>query len=114
MQRRPRRHPPAATTAFSSTAAAAKGQCLLLARDGSRFAEVGPGAGDLKVLYHISRDMDFGPTLKLRMVIREDMMELYINDYLMNTKRIQYNGRIGFLGGDDAAAFRNISVWQSK
>jgi hypothetical protein len=91
-----------------------QGQCLVLARDGSRFAEVGPGAGDLKVLYHISRDMDFGPTLKFRMVIREDMMELYINDYLMNTKRMQYNGRIGFMGGDDAAAFRNISVWQSK
>ena len=41
-------------------------------------------------------------------------MELYLNDYLMNTKRVQYNGRIGFMGADDTGAFKNIRVWQSK
>jgi len=91
-----------------------QGRCLLLARDGSRFAEVGPDGSDLKVVYLFSRDLDFGPTLRFRLVIKADMMELYINDYLMNTIRVQYNGQVGFMGADGEGAFRDIRVWQSK
>jgi len=42
------------------------------------------------------------------------MIELYVNDYLMNLKRVSYNGRIGFMGDDRQGAFKDISVWQSK
>jgi len=39
---------------------------------------------------------------------------VYVNDYLMNLKRVSYNGRIGFMGDDRQDAFKDISVWQSK
>ena len=91
-----------------------QGQCLLLARDAVRFGEIKADGSDLKVLQTSNRDMDLGPVLKFRLVIKSDMMELYINDYLMNLKRVRCNGRIGFMGADVAGAFKNIRVWQSE
>jgi hypothetical protein len=44
----------------------------------------------------------------------ENMMELYINDYLMNLKRLNGNGRIGFISADNMTSFKNIKIWQSK
>jgi hypothetical protein len=41
-------------------------------------------------------------------------MELYINDYLMNLKRVKCNGQVGFMGADDEGVFKNIKVWQSN
>jgi hypothetical protein len=35
------------------------------------------------------------------------MLELYVNDYLMNLKRVSYNGRIGFVGDDRQGAFKD-------
>ena len=90
------------------------GQCLLLARDAVRFGEIKADGSDLKILQTSNRDMDLGPVLKFRLVIKGDMMELYVNDYLMNLKRVRCNGRIGFMGADDAGAFKSIRVWQSK
>ena len=53
------------------------------------------------------------PVLKFRLVIRGDMMELYVNGYLMNLKRVRCNGQIGFMGADNTGAFKDIRVWQS-
>jgi sucrose-6-phosphate hydrolase SacC (GH32 family) len=92
----------------------AQGQCLLLARDAVRFGEVKADGGQLKILQTSRRDLDFGATLKFRLVIREDMMELYVNDYLMNLKRVKCNGQIGFMDAGNEAAFKDISVWQSN
>ncbi|MHC4737051.1 MAG: hypothetical protein ACYTDW_21770 [Planctomycetota bacterium] len=58
--------------------------------------------------------MQFGPTVTFRLVIKLDMMELYINDYLMNLKRVKCNGQVGFMGADDEGVFKNIKVWQSN
>ena len=54
---------------------------------------------DLKVRQTSRRDLDLGPLLKFRLVLKRDMMELYVNDWLMNLNRVSCNGRIGFLGG---------------
>jgi hypothetical protein len=91
-----------------------QGQCLLLARDAARFGAVKADGSDLKIQQTTSRDMDFGPNPAFRLVIRLDMMELYINDYLMNLKRVKCNGQIGFMGAEDEGAFENIKVWQSN
>lgn len=90
------------------------GQCLLLGSDGSRHGEFGPDPAKRNVYYKISRDINLGLTLNFRLVIKDDMVELYINDYLFNTKRILFNGQIGFIGADDKGAFKNIRVWQSN
>jgi hypothetical protein len=91
-----------------------QGQGLLLAREAVQFGEIKVGGNDFKVTQTTSRDLDLGPVLRFRLVLTEDMMELYVNDYLMNLKRVKYNGRIGFLGAGNEAAFKDIKVWQSK
>jgi len=91
-----------------------QGQCLLLARDAVQFGEIKADGGNLKITQTTQRDRDFGPTVIFRLVIKLDMMELYINDYLMNLKRIKCNGHIGFMGIDDKGTFKNIKVWQSN
>ncbi len=52
---------------------------------------------DFLVRQTSSRDLDLGPLLNFRLVIKGDMLELYLNDYLMNLHRVKYNGQIGFL-----------------
>ena len=42
------------------------------------------------------------------------MMELYVNDYLMNLKRVHWNGQIGLIGAGHEGTFKNIKVWESK
>jgi hypothetical protein len=90
------------------------GQCLLLARDAAQFGEIKADGINLKRQQTSSRDMEFGPTVTFRLVIKLDMMELYINDYLMNLKRVKCNGQIGFMGADDKGAFENVQVWRSN
>ena len=91
-----------------------QGRCLRLARDTVQFGDGKPDGGKFQVLQTSSRDLDLGPVLKFRLVMKADMMELYVNDYLMNLKRVHCNGRIGFFGADDPAAFKNIEVWHSN
>ena len=91
-----------------------QGQCLLLSRDAAQFGEIKADGSNLKIQHTSDRDMEFGPTAAFRLVIKLDMMELYINDYLMNLKRTKCNGQIAFMGADDEDAFKNIKVWQSK
>lgn len=58
--------------------------------------------------------MDLGSVLNFRVVMKGDMMELYLNDYLMNLKRVRCNGQLGFIGADKETAFKNIKVWRSN
>jgi sucrose-6-phosphate hydrolase SacC (GH32 family) len=87
-----------------------QGSCIVLDRQAARFGQIKTDGSDLAITQTSSRDMDFGPTLKFRLLIREDMAELYVNDYLMNLKRVRCNGKIGFLGD----GIRGIEVWQSN
>lgn len=90
------------------------GQCLLLSREAVQFGEIKADGSDFKVRHTARRDLDLGPVLNFRLVIRGDMMELYVNDYLMNLKRVKWNGQVGLVGADKDAAFKDIKVWESK
>ncbi len=91
-----------------------QGRCLLLRRDAVQFGEIKGDGSDFKILQTSARDLDLGPIQHFRLIIHGDMMELYINDYLMNLKRVQCDGLIGFMGADEAGDFKNIRVWQSN
>ena len=91
-----------------------RGWCLLPAREAVQFGEIKADGSDFKVRQTSSRDLDLGAVLKFRVIIRGDMMELYINDYLMNLKRVACNGQVGFMGADDEGAFKNVKVWHSN
>ncbi len=58
--------------------------------------------------------MNFGNNLRFRVVAKHNMMEVYINDYLMTLKTIKCNGQIGFICGGDKNTFGRINAWQSK
>ncbi len=90
-----------------------QGQCLLLRRQAVQFGEIKADGSDFEVRQTSRRDLDLGPVLEFRLVMKGDMMELYVNDYLMNLKRVKCNGQIGFMGAGNEAAFKNIKVWQS-
>jgi hypothetical protein len=87
-------------------------QCLLLTRETALFGDIKSDGTDLKILQTIDRSMAFGATVNFRLVIKLDMAELYMNDYLMNLKRVTCNGQIGFIGAGEGV-FKNIKVWQS-
>ncbi len=61
-----------------------------------------------------SSDSAVGKPYRFRLVIKLDMLELYINDYLMNLKRVQCNGRIGFISKKGKGPFSAIRVWRSR
>jgi sucrose-6-phosphate hydrolase SacC (GH32 family) len=91
-----------------------KGQCLVFSKDEVAFGNIDAAGGEFKPAQTSARGMEFGAEARFRLLIREDMIELYVNDYLMNLKRVSYNGRIGFTADDRQGAFKDISVWQSK
>jgi sucrose-6-phosphate hydrolase SacC (GH32 family) len=69
----------------------------LMSRDGSAFT----------LFARVKRDMDFGQDAKVRVIVKHDMMEAYVNDYLVMVKRAYWNGRLGVIGqADTAEAFR--------
>ena len=78
------------------------------------FGAIKTDGSNLKIQQTSNRDMHFGPAVTCRLVIKLDMMELYINDYLMNLKRVKCKGQIGFMGSDNEGTFKNIKVWQSN
>ena len=91
-----------------------KGQGLVFSKDEVAFGNIDAASGEFKPAQTSARGMEFGAEARFRLLIREDMIELYVNDYLMNLKRVSYNGRIGFMAADRQGAFKDISVWQSK
>jgi hypothetical protein len=88
-----------------------KGQCLAFSRDAVKFGNIKADGGEFKPVQTSDRAIDFGAVIKFRLLIRENMLELYVNDYLMNLKRFACNGRIGFMGAD---MFKEVNVWQGR
>ena len=86
-----------------------QGQCLLLALC-SPVGTLDADGSNLKIQHTIGRDMDFGPTLTFRLVIELDMLELYVNDYMLNLNRVKCNGQIGFIGGSRPTAGEHQSL----
>ncbi|HUT09866.1 MAG TPA: hypothetical protein VMY42_05185 [Thermoguttaceae bacterium] len=88
------------------------GEFLAFGPDSTSFGDMNADGSNSRVHQTCNREIDFGPTRTFRLVIKHNMMELYINDYLMNLKRVKWNGHIGLIGADNNA-LQNIDVWQS-
>jgi len=89
------------------------GLCILFAHNAAMFGEVNADGSQLNILQTSKRDLDFGTSLSIRVVMKLDMMEVYVNDYLMNLKRGVWNGHIGLIAADKPEAFRQVELWQS-
>ena len=91
-----------------------QGQGLMFTREAVQFGAMKADGSDFKIQQTSNRDLDLGPFQNFRLVVRGDMMELYVNDYLMNLKRVHWNGQIGLIGAGHEGTFKNIKVWESK
>jgi len=88
------------------------GEFLAFGRDSTSFGKMNADGSNSRVEQTSNREIDFGPTPTFRLVIKYNMMELYVNDYLMNLKRVKWNGYIGLIGAG-GNAMQDIRVWQS-
>jgi hypothetical protein len=79
-------------------------RCLLLTREQVLFGEIHVDGTGFKATQIANRALDLGASQKLRLVLKADMVEVYVNGYLMNLKRMKWDGQIGFIGIDEATA----------
>jgi hypothetical protein len=89
------------------------GDFFAVYRDSTCYGQMRIDGSDIQVRQTIRREIDFGPSRSFRLVIKYDMAELYVNDYLMNLKRVKWNGRIGIISRDNGLP-NNLKVWQSE
>ena len=90
------------------------GQCVLFAADAASFGNLKSDAGGLAILSTVKQDLNFGREARFRVVMKHDMMECYVNDYLTMVKRVPWNGQLGLLGGGNRETFKEVRIWQSK
>lgn len=62
----------------------------------------------------LTRDLTFGPEVNVRLLMKKDIIEIYVNDYLMNSKRMKCNGRIGLVGKAEPGTIRQVKMWTEK
>lgn len=89
------------------------GAFLVVGQESVSFGRMKADGSESKVLQTIGRGLAFGPSPSFRLVVKHDMMELYVNDYLMNVKRFTWNGRLGVIGEAGRWPTR-LDVWQSR
>lgn len=89
------------------------GAFFVVGQDSVSFGRMKADGSEPKVLQTIGRGLAFGPSPSFRLVVKHDMMELYVNDYLMNVKRFTWNGRLGVIGAAGRWPTR-LDVWQSR
>lgn len=90
------------------------GQAVLFTRQGSRFGPARLDGADPNALPLLSRDLDFGPEVKVRLVLKKDLLETYMNDHLMTLKRVRWNGRLGVTGPMTRQPVSHIKVWTQR
>ena len=87
------------------------GQVVLFTRQGTQFGTANLDGSGRSTGSTLTRDLDFAGEVNVRLVLKKDMIETYMNDYLMNTKRVKCNGRIGVIGQTGGNYLENIKVW---
>ena len=58
----------------------------------TKFGTVKADGSGLVIKQELDRDMNFGRDVRFRVVMKHDMMECYLDDYLVTLKRIQCDG----------------------
>jgi hypothetical protein len=89
------------------------GDFLAVDRDSVSFGEMRADGGRARIRDTICREIDFGSIPRFRLVIKYNMAELYVNDYLMIIKRVRSNGHLGIIG-DAGSCPASMDVWQSE
>ena len=68
---------------------------------------------NMDVINVVSRDLDFGDIQDFRIVLCNDMVEVYVNNYLTVIQRVKYDGQIGIMFGGDTKSVEKIKMWSN-
>jgi hypothetical protein len=74
------------------------GYAILFNRTETAYGLMSREGSALTLFARVKRDMDFGQNAKVRVIVKQDMLEAYVNDYLVMVKRVYWNGRLGVIG----------------
>ena len=85
------------------------GYVLLLNRKETAFGTMSSNGYNLKITVKINRDIDFNENSSVRLVFKRDMMEAYLDDYLVMLKRINWTGKLGII--EQKNELSNIRSW---
>lgn len=90
------------------------GHCLRFAETGAILGTIRADGSGFAPLHALGQDVRYAPEARLRILTMRDMIECYLDDYLVMTKRVAWNGRMSFFDGYQTAAFRDIRIWQDR
>jgi hypothetical protein len=85
------------------------GFVLLVNREQTVFGTMKADGSNLRITVKIDRDIRFSEKSELRLVFKKDMMEAYVDDYLMMLKRMNWTGKLGTIG--PARNFTRVRSW---
>jgi hypothetical protein len=89
-----------------------QGKCIVFSRGKTIFADGNRTSGKVNVknAREISRDLDYGQRQDFRMVLCNDMAEIYVNNYLTVIHRVGYDGYWGIFGKENIDV-KNLKIW---
>jgi len=85
------------------------GYVLLLNRKEAVFGTMNSNGSGIKIRVKINRDLDFSEISGVRLVFKRDMVEAYLDDYLVMLKRINWTGKLGII--ERKNELNNVVAW---
>ncbi len=73
------------------------GYVILFNRKETVFGTMNSDFTNLKISVEINRDIDFKENSTVRLVFKRDMIEAYLDDYLVMLKRMNWSGKLGII-----------------
>jgi hypothetical protein len=85
------------------------GYVVIFSRTETAFGMMNRQTGALAIFARTKPDMDFGATGRVRVIVKKDLMEAYVNDFLVMVKRTYWDGKLGIVGHLNEA--NDIHAW---
>ena len=88
------------------------GYVLLFNRTETVYGLMDPHGTVSAIFARVTHDLDYGPQGNVRLVFKHDLLEAYVNDYLVMVKRVYWNGKLGVVGPEGAA--KGFQAWTRR
>jgi hypothetical protein len=85
------------------------GYVLLFTRKETVFGTMHKNGYCMKIMVRINRDLVFNEDATVRLVFKRDLMEAYLDDYLVMLKRVNWTGKLGII--KSSKVLTNINGW---
>jgi hypothetical protein len=86
------------------------GYFILFNRKETLFGTMKSDGSDRKITVTINRDLVFPEHSVARLVFKDDMMEAYLNEYLVMLKRMPWSGKLGIISNTEEV--NHIRAWK--